>query len=147
MRALLAKVDWPFKVYKTDETTQILQGCMPYFQDFFATKLGIQLAADNVLAAAAKVCPSRCSESLYRLSLSVQFKLPKFQIRRAICNVLLGNGLVKEALACFRRMKSELVEDTSFQNEQLHWDFGKWLHGQWASKHHLTVPYRVSQSL
>ena len=58
MRALLAKADWPFKVYKTDETIQILQDYMPYFLDFFATELGIQLAADNALAGVANVCPS-----------------------------------------------------------------------------------------
>ena len=58
MRALLANVDSPFKVYKTDETIQILQDYMPYFQYFFSTELGIQLAADNALVSAAKVCPS-----------------------------------------------------------------------------------------
>ena len=58
MRALLAKEDWPFKVYKTDETVQILRGHMPYFQDFLFTELGIQLTADNTFAAVAEVCPS-----------------------------------------------------------------------------------------
>ena len=43
MRRLLAGMDWPFKEYKTKETTQALQNYMPYFQSLFETKLGIKL--------------------------------------------------------------------------------------------------------
>ena len=50
MHALLADVarDWPFKEYKAEETRQVLQNHMCYFQDSFATKLGFRLVSSKV---------------------------------------------------------------------------------------------------
>ena len=64
---LLAKMNCPFKTYKTRKTVQVLQNYIPYFQDAFATKLGTVLAtmlllirgsADDALTATAKVWSS-----------------------------------------------------------------------------------------
>ena len=45
MCQLLAGMDWPFKEYKTKETTDVLQNYTPYFQGLFETKLGIELTS------------------------------------------------------------------------------------------------------
>ena len=62
MGRLLAGVDWPFKKYKIEETTQALQNYFPYFEDF-AAKLEINLTSTvlvygstpDALAAAAQI--------------------------------------------------------------------------------------------
>lgn len=63
MHELLLKLDWPFKEHKIKATMQVLKDCMPYFEDSFATKLGVALpgtilvrdSVDGVLAIATKV--------------------------------------------------------------------------------------------
>ena len=49
MRSLLAEVDWPFKEYKTEETVEVLQNHMRYFQSSFETKLGFRLANTTLI--------------------------------------------------------------------------------------------------
>jgi hypothetical protein len=57
--------------------------------------------------------------------LSVQFKLPRFLVYRAICDVLEGDGRLMEVLECFRQMKIELPEDTSTHDGRAQWELGK----------------------
>ncbi|KAH0831382.1 hypothetical protein J3R83DRAFT_14045 [Lanmaoa asiatica] len=56
---------------------------------------------------------------------AAKFKLPRFDIYRAICNVLEGDGRVTEAIECFRQMQSELREDTGECDEHTHWELGE----------------------
>lgn len=58
---------------------------------------------------------------------TVQFKFPKYDLCRAICDVLEENGRVKEASACFRRMTNNLAEYTSLlpQSERARWELGE----------------------
>jgi hypothetical protein len=58
---------------------------------------------------------------------SIQFKLPRFVIYRVICDMLEGDNCVMEAIDCFRQMQSELLEDTSLQDERVQWERGRWL--------------------
>lgn len=58
-------------------------------------------------------------------SFSVHFKLPKFYVCHAICDVLLENGRAKEAIAFFREMKSKLAEGASSQDKRVRWSIGE----------------------
>lgn len=58
----------------------------------------------------------------------MQFNHPKFDTFRTICNVLERDGRVMEAVTCFRRMKSELTEETSRCDERAQWEPGEWLY-------------------
>ena len=138
MRKLLGKLDWPFKEHATKETTRILQGNIPYIQDTFAARLCATLAntllicgsADDALTAARKVCSPLIGWSwISTLFFSAQFKLPKFHILRAMCDTLERNGRIREAIACFQRMKSEQAKATSSHDEREHWERGGWLLG------------------
>jgi hypothetical protein len=60
-------------------------------------------------------------------SCSVQFKLPRFFIYRVMCDMVEGDGRITEAIECFRRMQSELSEDTSMHDERAQWERGGWL--------------------
>lgn len=59
-----------------------------------------------------------------------QFKLPKFDNYRAICEVLEGKSCVSDAITCFQRMQSELTEDTSYYDGRAQWELGGWLRQQ-----------------
>ena len=136
MHELLLKLEWPFKEYKTKETTQVLGIYVPYFRGSFAAKLGIALAStvlwkwrsvDEVLAAVTKVCCSRWPEleAGYQPFLSVKFKLPIFHILSTICDTLEGNDHVIEAVSCFRQTKNQLADDTWFSDLRNVWEPGE----------------------
>lgn len=55
---------------------------------------------------------------------SVQFKVSRFLVYRAICDVLKKNGRTTEATACFQEMQSELGGDTGIHDERTQWEFG-----------------------
>ena len=130
MRALLAEVDWPFKEYKTKETVKVLQNHMQCFQRSFETKMGFRLANTTLIHDSVdntfKVRPSWPSKARYPFFFSVQFKLPKFHLLRAVWDILERYDRVKEAIACFLRMENEQAEDVSL-HERVYCEFGKWL--------------------
>ncbi|KAH0826747.1 hypothetical protein J3R83DRAFT_5154 [Lanmaoa asiatica] len=64
------------------------------------------------------------------LSAATKFQVPRFAIYRTICNVLEEDGRIKEAIDCFRQMRSELSEDTSTNDERVQWELGGWLQQQ-----------------
>ena len=49
MHALLREVDWPFKEYKIEETVEVLQNHMHYFEGSFEAKLGFSLVNTIVI--------------------------------------------------------------------------------------------------
>ena len=55
---------------------------------------------------------------------SVQFKLPNFFIARVICDILEGDDRVTEAVACYRQIKSDVVQDKNFSDERVEWELG-----------------------
>ena len=66
------------------------------------------------------------------LFLYLVLKLTQVYVLRATCDALYGDDHIKEAIACFQRMKSKLAEDNgaSFHGEEVHWELGEWLPGQ-----------------
>lgn len=62
MYGLLAKMDWPFKEYKTEETVQVLQNYMGCMRDSFESGLGIMLETAVLIRGSVddifKVCSS-----------------------------------------------------------------------------------------
>jgi hypothetical protein len=44
-----------------------------------------------------------------------------------MCDMVEGDGRITEAIECFRRMQSELSEDTSMHDERAQWERGGWL--------------------
>ena len=115
MHALLAGAGWPFKEYKIEETVEVLQTHMRYFESSFETRLGFSLVNTIVICDsvddAFKVCSSWLCKVRYTLFFSIQFKHPKFHILHAVRDVLEGYGRVNEAIACFLKMKDEQAED------------------------------------
>ena len=66
--------------------------------------------------------------------LSVQFKLPRFLVYQAICDVLEKDSRITNAVECFRRMQSELASDKSMHDERAQWEFGRWLREQYSQR-------------
>ena len=144
MGASLTRVNcqWPeFKKYKIEETTQLVQNYMSYFQDIFVATFGVMLtsavllrdSADDPLAVPTNlVCSLRRFEAQYRPFVCIQLKLTQVCILRATRDALYGNDYIEEAISCFRQMKSKLAEDKdmSFYDEQVHWELGEWLPGR-----------------
>ena len=62
MYELLAKIDWPFKGYKTEETVQVLQNYMRCMRDSFESGLGVMLRTAVLIRGSVddifKVCSS-----------------------------------------------------------------------------------------
>ncbi|KAH0829008.1 hypothetical protein J3R83DRAFT_2460, partial [Lanmaoa asiatica] len=56
------------------------------------------------------------------LCAAAKFTLPRFDVYRAICDILEEDGRVTEAIECFRRMQRELGEDTGSCDEQAQWE-------------------------
>ena len=50
---------------------------------------------------------------------SVQFKPPKIFIASVICDILEGGDSVAEAVACYRKIQSELAQDKNFRDERV----------------------------
>lgn len=49
---------------------------------------------------------------------SIQFKLTKFHVYRAICEVLEGDDRLAEVIECFRNMKDNLSQEMSTADER-----------------------------
>ena len=62
MCRLLAGMDWPFKEYKTKETTHVLQNHMTYLQSLFETKLGIKLTSTALVLGSAADASATATE-------------------------------------------------------------------------------------
>jgi hypothetical protein len=58
---------------------------------------------------------------------SIQFKLLKFHVYLAICEVLEARGRVTEAVECFGKIQDELSQETSTSNQPSQWEQGEWL--------------------
>ncbi|KAG6375674.1 hypothetical protein JVT61DRAFT_3247 [Boletus reticuloceps] len=59
------------------------------------------------------------------LGAASKFKLPRFLIHQAICDVLERDGHVAEAIECLQQMERELVGDKGIPAEQATWESGK----------------------
>jgi hypothetical protein len=68
-----------------------------------------------------------CGSTNEALNAAAKFKLPRVFIYRVMCDMVEGDGRITEAIECFRRMQSELSEDTSMHDERAQWERGGWL--------------------
>ena len=58
-------------------------------------------------------------------SISIQFKLARFDVYRVVCAVLEGDGRVTEAIECFHQMQRELGDDMNIHNERAQWELSE----------------------
>ena len=58
-------------------------------------------------------------------SLLVQFEFARFDIYRAMCDILEWDGRIMEAITCFQLVQRELCEDTSIHNERTQWELSE----------------------
>ncbi|KAF8547586.1 WD40 repeat-like protein [Imleria badia] len=56
------------------------------------------------------------------LSATTKFKVPRFVIYRNICEILEEDGLLTEAVECFRQMQNDLPDGTDMQDGRAQWE-------------------------
>jgi hypothetical protein len=54
----------------------------------------------------------------------IQFKLPRFRVYQVVCDVFEGENRLAEAMECFRKAQSEMLEDTLTLNDRSQWELG-----------------------
>ena len=87
-------------------------------------------SANGALDAAAKVRVSQCTLGLVDVDFpSLQFQIPKSLVYQAVCDVLEQDSRLAEAIQCFQKMQSDLIEDTSTYTA---WEVGEWVQGSIA---------------
>ena len=99
-------------------------------------------SANEASDAAAKV-PSHNVPLMDVYFLSLQFQIPKLLAYQAVCDVLEQDGRLTQAVQCFQKMQSDLIEDASMYTA---WEVGEWVQGS-VSRGVPNILDRLSKSL